>query len=267
MKKRLVPAVLAMFMIILAACQKDVNDLTPEEIEKCKIETGYYYGGSGGLNDSANFIYAANGKLSKVETEYERVEYFYNGDKISVRKFYDKLSGELVYEDSIHYTGNNISRIIGNDYGSFGLDSISYHYMLDYQGDRLSMVRYFEPGNPFNNDTFATVVHTNAAGNIEKMVYLDEFDEPYDSVAYQFDANQNYFKKVHPHFILFDPFFQLQAGFEPHLAYFYSTNNVTGFTIYAGQNYQVSYDLDASKNISGVKMDGDDYMRYRFKCQ
>lgn len=266
MKKFLLPATLAAFVMMAVSCQRDLAELT-QEIAKCKIVMGYYYGGSGGLNDSANFIYGPDSKLTKVDAKFEYVQFFYSGDNITSRKWFNKLSNELMYVDTIQYSGNNISRIIGHDYGTYTYDSVDFHYVFDYQGDKLVRLRYFEPANPYMTDTLATVVTTNAAGNIEKLVWLDELNQPYDSIVYQFDANPNYFKKVHPHFILFEPFFELHAGFEAHLAYFYSTNNVKGFTIYSNWNYQISYDVDSATNVSGVKMDGMDYMRYKYTCQ
>jgi hypothetical protein len=85
-------------------------------------------------------------------------------------------------------------------------------------------------------------------------------------VLYQYDANPNYFKSIHPHFFVLDPQFELQVGFETQLAYFYSTNNVTNFNVYGSWDYPIVYGLDADNNVTSVTMSGFPYMEYNYEC-
>jgi len=72
---------------------------------------------------------------------------------------------------------------------------------------------------------------------------------------------------VHPHFFLFDPEFELHADFEPHLAYFYSKNNVTNFQIYGGSNYPINYGFDSLNHVTSVDMGGFHYFKYKYQCE
>jgi hypothetical protein len=88
-----------------------------------------------------------------------------------------------------------------------------------------------------------------------------------DSSLYQYDANPNYFKLIHPHFFLFDPEFQLQTGFETQLAYFYSKNNVSNINVYGSWDYPVVYGLDSTNKVTRVDMGGFPYLKYDYQCQ
>ena len=258
--------VLTLFLALIS-CQKDVSDPV-DPVTKCRITTSYYYGGSGMINDSAVYTYGPDQKLNRVESEFEYVIYTYTGDKITMRQYYDKSMNELVRADTIAYSGNNISSIRSFEfYSNWGIDSLYTQAYFTWQGTRLEKIIYIELAPASYNTYTTTRVSTNAAGNIEKMVFFDEFDFPLDSVTYNHDAQPNYFKAYDPHFFLVDPFFQMYAGFEPNFALFYSTNNVNKFTIYGMDDYQITYDLDSSTNVSGLKLDGADYMRYKYSCQ
>ncbi|MER3498888.1 MAG: hypothetical protein C4308_09790 [Chitinophagaceae bacterium] len=63
---------------------------------------------------------------------------------------------------------------------------------------------------------------------------------------------------------MFDPGFELQVGFETHLSYFYSKNNVTNFNVYGTWDYPVVYGLDSSNNVTAVDMGGFPYMAYKY---
>ena len=258
---------IASLSIVFISCQAEVDDII-EETKSCKIITGMYYGGSGGLNDSTSFIYDANGKLVKIEAQYGYYTFHYSGDKLIARRYYENM--DLLWEDSVKWDGNSVSEFIQYDYSS-GVSPELARYLMYYSGGRLSKIEMIDMYPDWVNggmlvDTFPTNVYWNPAGNIERLVFYDEFGDAVDSISYQYDNNTNFFKVVHPHFYLFDPMFELHAGFEPHLPYFYSKNNVTGFTIYDGFNYDISYGLDSLNQVSEVKMDGFDYMKYKYRC-
>lgn len=108
---------------------------------------------------------------------------------------------------------------------------------------------------------------TRNGGNIEKMILEDADHIAFDSIRYSFNTNPNYFKIADPHFFLFDPFFQLHAGVIAHIPYFYSTNNVTQFTIYVNWDYDVTFGLDSVNQVTSVNLDGAEYMKYKYECQ
>jgi hypothetical protein len=88
-RKALPLAAILTLLVFVLACQKEVNELQ-ELAAKCRITTGYYYGGSGMMNDSAVFTYTADDKLSRVDRDFEYVRYFYTGNKITKRRFHEK---------------------------------------------------------------------------------------------------------------------------------------------------------------------------------
>ncbi|HEY6062543.1 MAG TPA: hypothetical protein VIV35_02980 [Chitinophagaceae bacterium] len=253
--------------LLLTSCQQEVGQII-EQASHCKIDKGYYYGGSGGINDSVIFTYT-NGKLSRAEGNDEYVLYSYNGDNISIRKFYEKPGNIFYSVDSIAYDNSNrITRLTSWEYpSSFGFDTVNLVYIFTYQGAILNKVEETEI-IPNTSSSITNYLFTNnAAGNTERIQIADEFNNVYDSISYSYNTNPNYFKIVHPHFFLFDPFFQLHVGLVPHFPYFYSRNNVIKYTIYGNVDYNIVYGLDSLSNVTSVDMGGFEYMKYKYSCQ
>ena len=255
--------------IIFLSCQQELPAIITQA-QNCKIIKGYYYGGSGGINDSADFIYDGAGKLIKWKGNDGYYDYFYNGGRITARVFHENTGGTVLFIDSALYNaGNNISELIFYDYsGWYGYDSSRSVLTFGYQDNKLNHItniNYFDQGFGIETDTVYTTVSWNSSGNIDKMMFTDYSSNAYDSISYQYNADPNYFKLVHPQFFLFDPGFELHAGFESHLAYFYSSNNVINFIVY-GFNYPVDYGLDSLRHVTSVKMGGFDYMKYNYRC-
>ena len=257
--------------ILFASCQQEVGEII-NQAQQCRIQTGYYYGGSGGVNDSARFIYDGSGKLVKIANRDGYYLYTYQGDKINTRKFIDSITSEVLFLDSVWYDGSgNISKFVARDYSGWFSDSIAITYLLKYQNSRLTDLDYIESYREWTgnmvSDTFPAKFTWDAAGNnIEKLVYYDSFGA-FDSIRYQYDANPNYFKIVHPHFFLLDPMFQLHVGLEAHFGYFYSKNNVVNTNIYGSWDNPITYGHDSTNKLTSVDMAGFDYMKYKYQCQ
>ncbi|HYE56289.1 MAG TPA: hypothetical protein VD996_15675, partial [Chitinophagaceae bacterium] len=217
------------------------------------------------------FTYDAAGKLVKWEGYDNYYTYAYNGDKIIARHYYDKTTNELLYVDSIWYnTDNTIREMRFHEYDPVFMEEYFYKLHFEYQAGRLSRtvaVEYYDFGGGLMTDTFPTSVHWNAAGNIEKLRYLDQAGVAYDSISYQYDANPNYFKVVHPHFFLLDPEFYLHVGLEANLPYFYSRNNVVDTNIYGTFDNPISYGRDSLNQVTSVDMGGFEYFKYRYRCE
>ena len=254
--------------VVFISCQQEIADfINPEQ--PCRIITGYYYGGSGGINDSVQFTYTGD-NVTRSEGRDQYVTYSYTGNNITVRKFYEKPGDLLWSVDSIEYNASDkITRLINRNYPSnwINLDSTRTIYSFIYSGTHLSKViesedHFFQPP-----DTGVYVFNSNAAGNLDHIYITDAQNNVWDSISYYFDANPNYFKIAHPDFFLFDPFFELHVGLVPHFPYFYSQNNVTGFTIYGNANYSIVYGLDSLNNMTRVDMGGFEYMKYKYACQ
>ena len=268
MKKFYLLSVLA--SILFVSCQQEVSDEIFSQVQQCKVVNGYYYGGSTGINDSARFIYDASGKIMKWEGAQGYYDYFYSGDNIVLRTFKENGTNDLWWLDSIRYNANNtISEVVFYDFSQqASSDTLHSKVIFQYQNNqlyRLIDVDYYDYGFGPQTDTGYTDVFWNA-GNIEKMVFLDVYGNAYDSINYQYNSDPNYFRLVHPHFFLFDPEFELHAGFDPHLAYFYSRNNVSSFRIYGNSDYPITYGIDSLNHVTEVNMCGFEYMKYRYQC-
>ena len=263
-------ASLAMVIIVFISCQKELS-LIQADIDKCHIKMGHYYGG-GGMHDSAQFIYNGEGKLVKWINMDGYYDYHYSGNNIIERR-YTESSGSLWYVDSARYNQDNtIAEIVFYDLsGTYSPDTLHNKVIFEYQDGKVSRLRnieYMDAAYGPPTDTTFTIFTWNSANNIEKIKFINnDFWSIDDSVLYQYDANPNYFKLIHPHFFLFDPEFQLQTGFETQLAYFYSKNNVSNLNVYGTWDYPVVYGLDSTNKMTTVSMGGFPYLKYEYRCQ
>lgn len=268
MKKNLFISLL-LINIFFISCQKEIGEIRVA-IAQCKIVMGHYYGG-GGMHDSARFIYDDAGRLIKWINMDGHYDYYYNGNNIIARR-YTENGGLLWNVDSISYAADNtVSQIVFYDLsGTYSPDTLHNKIIFQYMGGRVSKllnIEYFDDGFGPETDTTFTTLTWNAAGNIEKIRFVNNgFWSIDDSVSYQYDANPNYFKLIHPHFFLFDPEFQLQTGFETQLAYFYSKNNVSNINVYGSWDYPVVYGLDSTNKVTKVDMGGFPYLAYKYEC-
>jgi hypothetical protein len=256
--------------LMLSSCQQEPDEIIPIIQSTCKITTGLYYGGSGMINDSASFTYL-NDKLSKLEGQDTYVLYNYTGAEITSRKFIEKFDNSLSRTDTIQYDGSkNLTKFTTWYFqDNFNPDTSRVIYTYQYQAGKLKTI--IEATTLFGSsgiyeDTVINQFTWDAAGNISKLVYSDAGYQPFDSITYTYNSNTNYLKVIHPHFYLFDPFFEIHVGLMAHLSYFYSKNNVTAFHIYGGVDYQVNYGLDSTNKVTAVRLDNDEYMQYRYQC-
>ena len=266
---KLATALLLFAAAVLISCQREpyqINELTPD----CRITTGIYLGG-GGMYDSATFRYDANGNIIKWEGMEGYYDYVCGNGKIIARKFYDGLSNELWYVDSVKYDANGqITEMVFYDYSmTWGFDTIHTKTLISYANNKMATTRsieFYDWGGGPMSDTLLSSFVWNAAGNIERVVYHDEFGIAYDSAIYQFDAHPNYFSSLHPHFFLLDPGFELQVGLEANFPYYYSRNNVTNINIYGTWDYPIDYGLDSLNKVTSLDMGGFEYMKYKYEC-
>jgi hypothetical protein len=266
MKKWGIPG---MLLLVLSSCQQEINYVIPEIQQPCRITNGYYYGGSGGLIDSTSFVYN-NGRLIRIDGEYEYITYEYSGNNISLVRIFDRQTSTVMQTDSVKYNSSNkITQMVTWYYDPFFPDTVRFRLLFNYNNDRLDRVNEYTTWFSSlgeETDTTISIFHHNAAGNMDKLWLEDPQGFRFDSVIYVFDNNPNYFNAAHPHFFLFDPFFQLQVGLTPHLPYFYSTNNVTRFLLDGGLDYPIQYGIDSLNNVTSVMMMGDDYVKYKYEC-
>src|SRR5688572_15659401 len=176
MKKFVFPVIV--ICILVAACQQDINNVI-NQAQQCHIQTGYYFGGSGGLNDSANFIYDNAGNLVRINNQDGHYLYTYQGNRIHTRRFIDSMTSDILFLDSVWYDASgNISKFVNRDYSGWFTDTTTFTYLMQYQNNRLTDLDYIESYRDWSgmmvSDTFPAKFTWDAAGNnIEKMVYYD----------------------------------------------------------------------------------------------
>jgi hypothetical protein len=261
------------FCISLISCQKDFtideDPFNPSDstidADTCRITRSWFFGG-GGVNDSADYIYV-NNKLLRVEGSFADVIYTYDSNRVKTMKFYEKPAMRLYKTDSLIYNNNKLVRIYESDYDLFNqMDTIHSILHFNYTGNTLASELREDWYEGFPNDKDSTVyqfIYTN--NNVSQMNINDVYGNILDSITYVYNNDLNYFGNVSAYFYLADPFFQLHVGFEPHLPYFISRNNVIGFNVY-GIDYEVQYTTDSSHRPLTVNLDGFEYMAYRYNC-
>ena len=259
--------------VFLGACQKTIDDFnvnTQNPVAPvdtiCRITNAYYYGGSGGLNDSTVYTYTGN-QLTRVEGRDEFVEYVYNGSKLFSLTYTEKQMNQVYRVDTFYYAGDLITQIRSHDFDQWVyMDSVHAIMDFNYTGTQLNSLstQFWHgdiPSQIFSNQTDFTWEN----GNIVKLMFADATGWT-DSVTYSFDTLPNYFKNVGGYFFMNDPFFELQVGFDAHIPYFLSTNNVTGYVV-TGLTNTVAYEIDSRRNPVAVNMNGFEYMKYKYLCE
>lgn len=257
------------FCVFLTACQQEFipapQNLLPQD--SCRIKTAYYYGGSGGINDTANLIYNG-GKLVRVEGEMADVIYSYTNNRITSMFYYEHPGGLLYKIDSFYYVNDTvISRMIINDYDMYNhYDTVRSVIDFSYNGTKLSHVTTVD-SRLGTTDRDTTISDFRWTGDNVNSIYITSSAWADDSIYYQYDNNFNYFRNVSPNFFMADPFFELYVGLDPHLPLFISKNNVVNYTTNGGTiNYPLEYQLDSMNHPVMVRSGGFDYMGYKYEC-
>ncbi len=274
MRRILCLAFIAAFLFI--SCQKDVArtedpdntnpivNIVPQD--SCHIRTAYYYGGSGGINDSADFFYTGT-KLTSVIGSSADVLYAYAGDRLFSMAYYEKPGNLLYHIDTFHYANDSmLSQIISHDFDMYNhFDTV--HSVIDfiYNGNILSNLKTVDryEGSPDSDTLISDFRWEN--DNVKSILFHSSYWAD-DSIYYDYDTIPNYFNATSRYFFMADPFFQIHVGFDPHLPYFISKNNVVNFTIYTNIDYPITYQTDSMHHPTMVNQGGFDYMGYKWEC-
>ncbi len=261
------PLLLLTTIVFLFSCQKEIefDPLDPvPPADSCRIHTSYFYGG-GGVNDSAVYVYE-NGILTRLEGSEAIVKYFYAGNFIRAMEYTSTFSNEVYRIDTFDFANGLLSRVRTHEYDFFWNDSIYSDLVFQYNGTKLSRITRVDSllnVAGYNDTLYSDFVYTGE--NITAM-YMSDNMGVFDSIFYAYNNDLNYFNPVSRYFYLADPFFRIHVGFEPHVPYFLSRNNVINFTIYDGEDYPISYQLDSLNRPLLVSQGGFEYMGYKYEC-
>lgn len=250
----------------LSACQREAFFMPfNRQIDSCKIQTAYYYGG-GGIFDTANFIYTQDRLTSLIGSESDVFYQYDSRGRVFSMAYYEK-PGNLLYRiDTFYYVNDSsLSGITVHDYDMYNhLDTSHSQISFIYTGTQLSRLvtvdRY--EGIPYEDTLISDFRWEN--GNVKSILFGS--NGWVDSIYYRYDTNPNFFGPTSKNFFQIDPFFQLHVGFDFHLPYFISKNNVNNFTIYNNIDYPVTYLTDSLQHPLLVSQGGFDYMGYKWNC-
>jgi hypothetical protein len=262
--KKLMTSVMLGFILI--SCQREA--LNSNDPSTCELDNGFYYYSATGLYDSVKFTYD-NGQLRKAMGELYTVSFSSNGSRVTGRRMFENMSGELLQSDTMKYDSD--SRLIEMTSTfhptSFNDDHVVVTNSFSY--DMNELVKLTVIRNDIVNVDITTTIYTftNVAGNTVKLVGRDPQGGLVDSISYLYDSAPNYFKNIHSYFFLLDPFFYLHSDFVSQIPYFFSKNNVTRYTLGTTLEYEMAYQLDANNNPIGVEMGGSPYMQYSYVCK
>jgi len=256
------------FLLILSflfSCQPEYMPEMDIPADSCRIEMSHYYGG-GGMHDSAFYTYEA-GRLSKITSLDYEVRYRYNGNTVSSMEYYDLMSNSMYMIDSFDYTNGILTKLRRHDYDLYWqTDTVHTVMQFNYTNSKLTSILTTDAWQGFPDIDTAYWEFEYTGDNVTKLRWQDSYWAE-DSILYTYDNTPNYFANVGKYFFQHDPFFQIHVGFEPHLPYFISKNNVTSFTIDQGTNYPIEYQLDSTgRRPILVSQGGFDYMGYKYHC-
>jgi hypothetical protein len=181
--------------------------------------------------------------------------------------YFEKPGNLLYHIDTFQYQNDSILlQILSHDYDMYNHnDTVHSIIQFIYNGNILSKLftvdRY--EGYP---DTDTLISEFRWQNDNVKSILMKSSQWADDSIYYSYDTNPNYFNSTSKYFFMADPFFQLHVGFDPHLPYFISKNNVTRFTIYTNIDYPVTYQTDSLHHPTKVIQSGFNYMGYKWKC-
>jgi hypothetical protein len=269
MRKILYPVLI--IVCIAVSCQKEISDkyfLTKvnTRVDSCRISNSYYFGNSGAIIDSADFIYTGL-KLIKVVGADADVIYSYSGNKLTSMFYYEKPGNLLYHIDSFQYINDTVlSKIIAHDYDMYNhFDTVHSVLNFIYIGNKLTRIITVDQYEGFP-DTDSTISDFRWTGDNVSSIFFRSTVWADDSIHYTYDNNPNYFNTTSKYFFMADPFFEIHAGFEPHLPYFISKNNVINFRIYTNVDYPVVYETDSLHHPILIKVGGWDNVKYKWVC-
>lgn len=254
----------AAILCCFLSCQKE-PDASLLTASACKLDKIYSYDLSGSV-DTSSFEYTAD-KVSRINHSdyYEDLEY--SGTRLVKRNILEKANNSIAGFDEFEYNPDStISRITYYDVLVFlPQPLIVYQTDFSYNAGRLS----YALSKNFDENTGGLALYHESffsyTGNNISQVIFHSFDgQSTDTLHYSFDAKQNYYGKQ-PNLWLTDPLFINYEGYWLPMAL--SANNVTAITDTRAYTVAIDYDETDKQDIAALRIDGDLWARYNYKCQ
>lgn len=259
--KLLIPG---LFFFVLA-CQKEPDEtLTPAT---CKLEKIFLYAGNPTPGDTITIEYNGDQVARINYSEYYSVPELMTNGLLARKKYYERGSTELARVDVYTYNPDStLSKVeVFAAAGGTQATQPAYRYLFEWTARQLIKLDFLADTTGTGVVPITEEYFTYTGNNISRVIYR-ELDGSYsDTTNLSYDANLNYFQK-NPVLILADIFFQDFTGIG--MALSLSENNVTSFDLNHPATLTVLTHSETDKQqIESLRVDGDPYSRYQYKCQ
>ena len=253
----------AIMLCCFMACQKepDATLLTPTS---CKIDKIVNYEDDDPI-DTVGFVY--NGVLaSRVNYSDYYTTFDYAGTYPLRRNYFETGSTTAAaYEQFSYNADSTLARV--NFYlvdPALPQPFLYIQYDFTYNGSQLSKLTTKVDTSGTGPEPLIDAYFVYTGNNITQVMQYDLVDQVADTISYTHDGKQNYFSKQ-PNLWLSDNLFANFDGIVLPIAL--SGNNVVLLTATDATTLPVAYEETDKEDIAEMRLDGELYARYYYKCQ
>lgn len=257
----LVAALLCSFM----ACQKEPDEtLIPSAT--CRLEKILLHVGSPTAQDTIGIEYNGT-QVSRINyPDYYVVPEFSNG-LLARKKYYLRGTTDIFRIDQYTYNGDStLSKVEAfAASGSQQAPTPTYRYLLSWNAKQLTELEFYEDTSGIALDQMSEEYFTYTGSNISRVIYYEPGTQYKDTMNFFYDSELNYFQKD-PVLLLSDIFFVDITGLS--MVFALSINNVTTFdSNHPSTTVNLTRDETDKAQLETLRVDGDLYSRYQYKCQ
>jgi hypothetical protein len=253
----------AVMVCCFMACQKepDATLLTPTA---CKIDKIVNYDGTD-PTDTVGFVY--NGALaSRINYSDYYTTFEYAGTYPLRRNYYETGSTTVVAYDEFSYNADStLARV--NFYlvdPSSPQPFLYFQYDFTYNGGQLALLQTKVDTSGSGPETLIESYFVYTGNNITEVMQYNLVNQGADTVSYSYDTKQNYFSKQ-PNLWLSDNLFADFDGIVLPIAL--SGNNVVSLTSTDANTLTLDYEETDKQDIAEMRLSGEIFARYYYKCQ
>lgn len=244
-----------------SSCKKDDKDE-----ENCKVSKAEFYN-AGNVALTANYTYSGN-TITKVDMAGEgNYTIEYSSDRIVRKRFFEPNSTVSSNYDDISYNADGTISKIESFIQVSPTSTQKYAITaFTYTSGKLSKLQYSEASAPNVFELLDETVFTYTGNNIAALTTTDySGSQPVSTtITYQYDTENNYFKRQHAQLVLIDPLFSsLNSALVPFL---FSANNPTSLRQGGSPATPVEYTKDNRGNVTLFSAAGQKISGYTYQC-
>ncbi len=266
MNRSLTYLFIAFMSVFVIACQKEPDEsILDEPVANCKLMTAESLDTIGSF-DLMEYVYTGE-KITRLNHSDYYTTLTYDGNKITQRNFFETNSTALGY-DKMYYNSDGTLNKCENYFSDPGIPAPFLYFISEFTYAGGKLVKMIEKedissGMPLPPVPVYEYTYTYTGNNITRCVIKDLLNGGSDTITYQFDNTANHFSKRSTNLFV-DPLFADFIG--ELLPLGLSANNVIKLQ-QQGFDSNITYTLDAKKNMTELLVDGIVYFRYTYQCQ